>query len=67
MVQMLINSGACLTAKTGVDSKGRGVRTPARMAIFSGHDTTLNIIEGALAMGQDGEVTNKMARELLEG
>lgn len=67
MVKMLINSGASLTAKTGIDSKGRGARTVAGMAKFGGHDTTLKIIEGAQASEHDGgKATNKMARELLE-
>mmetsp|Transcript_38459 Transcript_38459/g.69315 ORF Transcript_38459/g.69315 Transcript_38459/m.69315 type:complete len:299 (-) Transcript_38459:183-1079(-) len=68
MVKMLINSGASLTAKTGIDSKGRGARTPAGMAMFGGHDSTLKILEGAMAnYGEMKVVTHKMARELLEG
>mmetsp|Transcript_36690 Transcript_36690/g.77005 ORF Transcript_36690/g.77005 Transcript_36690/m.77005 type:complete len:300 (-) Transcript_36690:286-1185(-) len=68
MVKMLINSGASLTAKTRRDSKGRGARTPAGMALFGGHDSTAKIIEGAVAnQGEVKMVTNKMARDLLEG
>ena len=67
MVKMLINSGASLTAKTGVDLRGRGGRTVAGMAKFGGHDTTLKIIEGAEASGHvGGKAANKMARELLK-
>lgn len=68
MVKMLINSGASLTVKTGIDSKGRGARTPAKMAVFGGKDSTAKIIEGAVANeGEKRIVTNKMARDLLRG
>ena len=49
MVKLLIDSGASLTAKTAIDSKGRGNRTAAGMAKFGGHSSTLKIIESAMS------------------
>ena len=59
------DSGASLTARTGVDSKGRGARTPAGMAKFGGHDSTQNLLEDAAA-GGDEIVTKTMAKKILE-
>ncbi|KAL7548147.1 hypothetical protein ACHAWF_011451 [Thalassiosira exigua] len=66
LVELLIDSGASLTAKTGVDKKGRGARTPLGMAKFGCNDRTIEIIEQAMAKGEQ-VVTKKMARELLGG
>ena len=49
IVKLLIDSGASLTAKTAIDSKGRGNRTAAGMAKFGGHSSTLKIIESAMS------------------
>lgn len=64
MVKLLIDSGASLTAKTEVDSKGRGARTPAGMAKFGGQDSTLKILEDAA--DQEDIVTKKMAKRILQ-
>eukprot|EP00956_Cyclotella_meneghiniana_P035695 scaffold117292_cov70-Cyclotella_meneghiniana.AAC.2 len=44
MVELLINSGASLSIRTGIDSKGRGGRTPEAMARFGGNDSTVQLI-----------------------
>lgn len=66
MVRLLIDSGASLTAKTYIDSKGRGGRTPAGMAKFGGQETTMSIIEEAVAAIENGEGigAKTMARDL---
>lgn len=45
MVELLIDSGASLSIKTGIDSKGRGDRTPEAMARFGGNDETVQLIK----------------------
>ena len=52
MVKLLIDNGASLTAKTNIDSKGRGNRTAAGMAKFGNHASTLKIIEDAMNNGE---------------
>ena len=52
MVKLLIDNGASLTAKTNIDSKGRGNRTAAGMAKFGNHASTLKIIEDAMNKGE---------------
>jgi len=52
MVKLLIDKGASLTAKTDIDSKGRGNRTAAGMAKFGNHASTLKIIEDAMNNGE---------------
>jgi ankyrin repeat protein len=63
MVKLLIDSGASLTVKTDIDSKGRGGRTPECMAKFGGYDTTATLIKDLTDAIDNGEyiVTKKMA------
>lgn len=68
MVKLLIDSGSSLTIKTGVDSKGRGGRTPEMNAQFGGFESTAAMIReyaDALDRGED-VATKKMALQLLE-
>lgn len=68
MVKLLIDSGASLNIKTGIDSKGRGGRTAEEMAKFGGHASTAAMIHElseAISRGED-IATKKMARKLLE-
>ena len=65
MVKLLIDSGASLTAKTGIDSKGRGARTPAGMAVFGAQNSTVKILEDAMAADHGDVVTKTMARRVV--
>ncbi|KAL3802834.1 hypothetical protein HJC23_007611 [Cyclotella cryptica] len=55
MVKLLIDSGASLTAKTRMDSKGQGGRTPEGMAKFGRHDATADIIKQMAKVIERGE------------
>lgn len=67
LVKLLIDSGASLTAKTAIDSKGRGARTALTMAKWGGRDSTMKIIEEAMAAEKVEIVTKTKAKKLLEG
>ena len=68
MVKMLINSGASLTAKTAVDEKGRGGRTPAAMAEFGCQPSTAKVIQDAMVNQDDTKAEkNEIARKIIQG
>jgi len=54
LVQMLVDRGSSLRARTSVDSKGRGGRTAKEMAIFAGHESTAQLL-GDMEKKHEGE------------
>ena len=70
LVKLLIDSGASLTLKTLLDSRGRGERNAANMAKFGGMNDTHQMISQMEEMKQRDEsiiVTMKMAKDLEGG
>ena len=70
LAKLLVDSGASLTLRTSLDSKGRGNRNAADMAKFSGMKETHEMMLQLDQMKQSDEsiiVTMKMAKDLEGG
>ena len=69
LVELFVDSGASLTTITSFDSKGRGGRTPAKMALFGSMTVTAEYLKGMEKRIEAGEevATHGMAADLEGG
>ncbi len=67
LVKLLVDSGASMTIKTTVDTKGRGGRTPAEMATFGGMMKTAELLKDLSNWDKGNICTGQMAKALAQG